>query len=115
MFRLTAALALAALLVACSRPAPADSEPPEALAAACAPTVADAEPQAFSGLENVVAYAPRVYSGSVPHGVKRAPRPSERFAAAIRPPWPRTMPAAVNSPRPTPRTSAFVVKKGSKT
>ena len=46
--------------------------------------------------------------------VSRAPRPSERLDAAIRPPWLRTMPAAVKSPRPTPWTSALVVKNGSK-
>lgn len=32
------------------------------------PTMADAEPKALAGIENVVAYGDRVLSGSVPHG-----------------------------------------------
>ena len=60
------------LLLGCSQPGPEpeDAARPEPSAAALAPTLADREPQAYAGLDNVVAYAPEVYSGSVPHGAE---------------------------------------------
>ncbi|MEZ6189594.1 MAG: sulfur transferase domain-containing protein, partial [Planctomycetota bacterium] len=62
--RPTACLAIAlACLTACTQPAPAP-------APTSAPTLADSEPRAYPGLDNVVAYAPEVYSGSVPHGAE---------------------------------------------
>ncbi|HBP22445.1 MAG TPA: hypothetical protein DEA08_32280 [Planctomycetes bacterium] len=72
------ACALGALAVACSdpAPAPAPSESEQVVSRPAAegprppapPTLADTTPKAYAGVENVVAYAPRVYSGSVPHG-----------------------------------------------
>jgi len=69
--RLIASLFASALLFGCSEPAPAPSPPAEESTSAVAPpTLADSEPRHYAGVENVVAYAPQVYSGSVPHGLE---------------------------------------------
>lgn len=77
--------ALSALSLGCSDPAPAPQAPARDHAAAspappapappapapptpAPPTLGDVQPKAYAGVENVVAYAPRVYSGSVPQG-----------------------------------------------
>ena len=54
-------LPLALLLAACAQPAPR----PEPLAP---PALSDAKPVDHPGLHNLVAYAPELYSGSVPEG-----------------------------------------------
>lgn len=76
--RLSSLLALLPLTLGCSDPAPAPApapvqeharaEPAAAEPSPAPPTLEDGEPKAYAGVDNVVAYAPRVYSGSVPHG-----------------------------------------------
>lgn len=69
--RLIATLLACALVSGCSEPEPAPAPPPAEQAARPAPpTLKDEVPRDYAGLENVVAYAPRVYSGSVPHGAE---------------------------------------------
>lgn len=62
-----------ALLLGCSHAAHAPPAPSRESSAATTlsttpPTLADTQPRDYAGVANVVAYAPRVYSGSVPQG-----------------------------------------------
>ena len=69
-----ALLAVSIAIAACSSPGPtAKGEPAEAAAvkpALRAPTMADTKALDVPGVHNIVAYAPGVFSGSVPEGAK---------------------------------------------
>lgn len=73
-YRLLATALASFVLLGCSQPTPVAEPANESVdvapAAPAPPTLADTQPRDYAGVENVVAYVPRVYSGSVPHGAE---------------------------------------------
>ena len=67
--RLIATLLASMGLLGCGEPGSVPSAPPVAVSPALAPpALDDPQPHGYLGLDNVVAYAERVYSGSAPLG-----------------------------------------------